>query len=80
MSVYLNENVPVSSLNKKNQLSIKTADEFANSLFNNKKWDKIAETLHDKVIHINGDIATLTTFFKWYVDGNLNPKVKRSGC
>ncbi len=77
LSVYLNENVPVSSLNKNNEVSIKSADEFANSLFNNKKWDQIAETLHDKVVHINGNIATLTTFYKWYVDGSLKGKGKK---
>jgi len=77
LSVYLNENVPVSSLNKNNEVSIKSADEFANSLFNNEKWDQIAETFHDKVVHINGNIATLTTFYKWYVDGSLKAKGKK---
>jgi len=77
LSVYLNEGVPVTQLNNKNKVIIKTADEFADSLFNNEKWDKIAETLHDKVIHINGDIATLTTFFKWYVDGEFKAKGKK---
>ena len=77
LSVYLNENVPVSSLNKNNEVSIKSADEFANSLFNNKKWDQITETLHDRVVHINGNIATLTTFYKWYVDGSLKAKGKK---
>jgi len=77
LSVYLNENVPVSSLNKNSEVSIKSADEFASSLFSNKKWDQIAETLHDKVVHINGSIATLTTFYKWYVDGSLEAKGKK---
>jgi len=76
LSVYLNEHVPVSSLNKNNEVSIKSADEFAESLFN-KKWDQIAETLHDEVVHINGNIATLTTSYKWYVDGSVKAKGKK---
>jgi len=77
LSVYLHESVPVSSLNKNSEVSIKSADEFASSLFNNKKWDQIAETLHDRVVHINGNIATLTTFYRWYVDGSLKAKGKK---
>jgi len=75
LSVYLNENIPVSSLNKNNEVNIKSANEFANTLVNNKR--QIAETLHDRVVHINGNIATLTTFYKWYVDGSLKAKGKK---
>ena len=77
LTVYLNAGIPVTQLYKKNQVITKSADEFADSLFNNKKWNKIAETLHDKVVHINGNIATLTTFYKWYVDDKFKAKGKK---
>jgi len=77
LSVYLNENVPVSSVKRKNEVSIKSVDEFADTLFKDKDKRQIAETLHDKVVHINGNIATLTTLFKWYVDGEFRGKGKK---
>ena len=73
-AVYLNASTPVSNRKGNGSVRTMTADAFARELAGYK--EPIAETFHEIVINVHGNIASLTAIYKWSTNHKFQARGK----